>query len=157
MGGTGHDTGHDTHPERAAAADTAVGPAGAPTPETVHEVLHDSPAAMVEAHLTWLVARTRREPQLSPQRVLFEDQSRILIDALEERGEHEAVIRTLQCAWYPDEVPEQDSEVAAYATRLAAVTAGQPGYSPYVALARSGARVSAEVLSSRGLPDAATA
>jgi hypothetical protein len=141
------------------AADQGPNPGGDRVPGTtaapasVADVLRTTSPSIVEGHLTWLVHRTRREPQLSPQRVLYEDQSKILIDALEEQGAHDVVARTLGNLWIPDDVPDADDAVATYGAALGRVTSGQPGYSPYVALAQSAARYSAQILNHRRSTD----
>jgi len=117
---------------------------------SVGEVLEHSPVTVVEGHLTWLVSRTRREPQLSPQRVLFEDQSKILIDALEARGEHDVITRTIASMWMAEDVTDDEDRLAGYAADLEGATAGQPRHSPYAALAQSAARFCTEVVNERG-------
>ncbi|HTZ10506.1 MAG TPA: hypothetical protein VMB72_15640 [Acidimicrobiales bacterium] len=116
---------------------------------SVGDVLQETPITVVEGHLTWLVARTRREPQLSPQRVLFEDQSKILIDALEVRGEHDVITRTIAGVWMAEDVTDDEERLAEYAAGLDGATAGQPRHSPYAALAQSAARFCTEVVKDR--------
>jgi len=125
-----------------APSDSGGGPAPA---ASIGDVLRQAPPTVVEAHLTWLVARTRREPQLSPQRVLYEDQSKILIDALEERDEHDAVLRAVATPWILEDVEVDDGELGTYAGALEGVTAGQPRHSPFVALAQSATRCTSEI------------
>ena len=114
-------------------------------PMSVGEVLRVTSPTILEGHLVWLGSRSWREPQHSPQRILLEDQARILIDALDARGEYSTITRALQRLWIAEDVPDDDDAVTTYASDLDRVTAGQPGYSPYVALAQSATRVSTEV------------
>ncbi|HUY22928.1 MAG TPA: hypothetical protein VMV22_11400 [Acidimicrobiales bacterium] len=131
----------DGHPGPGAGAGAA--------PTSVKDVLQSTSLTILEAHLTWLCARTRLEGQLSPRRVLFEDQARVLIDALDERGALEVVTGSLQSLWIAEDVPDDDDDITTYASDLDMVTAGQPPYSPYVALAQSAAKVHAEIRNHR--------
>ncbi len=116
---------------------------------TVRQVLAATAPSILEAHLTWLVAETRGHHHRSPQRVLVEDQARILIRALDDGNEDAVVARALEQPWTADGVPDDDEAVITYASALRRATAGQPDDSPYVALARSAAQVTAEILGRR--------
>jgi len=121
-------------------------------PNSVSEVLGSASLTILEAHLAWLCMLTRREPQISPRRVLFEDQARVLIDILDERDGLDIVTGVLQNLWIAEDVPDPDDDISRYVSSLDAVTAGQPEYSPYVALAQSAAQVQAEIRNHRGAP-----
>lgn len=123
--------------------------AGAPT--SVADVLTSTSVTILEAHLAWLCTLTRREPQISPRRVLFEDQARVVMDVLNERGDIDVVTGVLQNLWMAEDVPDADDDIVRYVSALDAVTAGQPEYSPYVALAQSAAQVHAEIRNHRGV------
>ena len=103
-------------------------------------------------HLSWLVGQSHMVPQVSPRRSLIEDQAAILIDALDRRDRYRVVVRALGAPWV-DEPEEVDDDVVAYAGRLAMSAVGQPEYSPYVALARSAAKLAASVLRASGDAD----
>jgi hypothetical protein len=100
------------------------------------------------------VARTPSDDHLSPHRITTEDQARILIRALDEADEEDAVARALTRSWTVDAVvdddEDEDEDVVRYASDLGRVTEGQPDDSPYVALARSAAAIADEILDHRG-------
>jgi hypothetical protein len=116
---------------------------------SVGEVLRSSTPTILEGHLTWLAARTQRIDPLSPQRILLEDQIRILVRSLDERDEDDAITRALEQPWVADGVPDDGDGIITYATALRRASEGQPDDSPYVALARSAAMVAAEILGHR--------
>jgi hypothetical protein len=113
-------------------------------------VLRTTSTTILEGHLTWLVARTQGKDHLSSQRILLEDQARILIDVLEAGGDYDTITRALDTPWLAADVPDGDGDVSTYASLLDTATAGQPEYSPYVALARSATKFTAEILDHRG-------
>jgi hypothetical protein len=128
----------------------------------VSAVLGVTSPSILEGHLTWLVARAqpvdpvdhrdqqdRRDHPLSP-RVLAEDQARILIRALDERNEDDAIARGLEQSWTAADVPDSDDDIIAYASDLTTVTTGQPDSSPFLGLARSAAVLAEEILADRG-------
>ncbi|HXQ44557.1 MAG TPA: hypothetical protein VN816_07945 [Acidimicrobiales bacterium] len=117
----------------------------------VSSVLRSTAPSILEGHLTWLVNVTVPDELLSPQRVLTEDQARILIRALDEGGEDDAIARALEQSWTLETVHD-DHDVMAYASALGAVTGNQPDDSPYVALAHSAAAFAAGILDHRRSP-----
>jgi hypothetical protein len=132
-----------------------VGARGGADPWTaVSSVLRATSLSLLEGHLTWLVARTPSDDHLSPHRITTEDQARILIRALDEADEEDAVARALTRSWTVDAVvdddEDEDEDVVRYASDLGRVTEGQPDDSPYVALARSAAAIADEILDHRG-------
>lgn len=168
-GGRGDGTGQEWHPGPRSrtslvidellardVADDASAPAvtaqhGAePVAKTsIGDVLRRTTTTVLEMHLTWLVGRTQRNDHRSSQRILLQDQARILIAALDERGESEAIARALERPWIAVDVRDHDG-IGAYASDLMLATSGEPGYSPYVLLAHSAAKVAADVLDGRG-------
>ncbi len=126
--------------------------AGADPWTAVSPVLRATSPSLLEGHLTWLVARTPSEDHLSPHRIAIEDQTRILIRALDEGDGDDAVARALARSWAVDAVDDHDGDVVRYASDLGRVTEGQPDDSPYVALARSAAVIADEILDHRGTP-----
>src|SRR5580700_2275967 len=124
-------------PLSAALVTAATGGDDAETWLSVFPVLHDTAPSILEGHLTWLVSRVDGDDHLSPSPVEVEDQTRILIRALEQRGEDDVVIRALEQSWNPGLVPDDDGDIAGYVSGLRSATADQPDASPFVALARS--------------------
>jgi hypothetical protein len=119
--------------------------ADASSVDSVEDLLMEAPPSVLGRHLSWLVDQSHMVPQVSPRRTLIEDQAAILIGALDRRDHYRVVARALREPWV-DEPAEVDDDVVAYAGRLAMSTVGQPEYSPYVALARSAAKLAASVL-----------
>jgi len=117
---------------------------------TISHVLGTTAPSILEAHLTWLAARSQGHDHRSPQRVHTEDQARILIRALDERHEDDVISRALEQRWTADDVPDEDEEIERYASDLRRAISGQPDDSPFVALADSAERVTAEILDHRG-------
>jgi hypothetical protein len=133
-------------------ASWSAAPDGGTVPEqwsSVSPLLRDTAPSIVEGHLTWLVAGARGHDHLSSPRMLLEDQARILIRALDERDEDEAINRALDRSWAADAVADDDAGIVLYAWELSTRTAGQPPESPYAALAESAARMVAEILDHR--------
>jgi hypothetical protein len=128
-----------------AAADAAGSPRGWPS---VGHVLHATSPSILEVHLACLVSRTPAD-HLSPQRILAEDHARILLRALDERGEDEAIARALEEPWNMGDVPDDDNDLITYASALRRATGGQPDESPYLALAHSAAKLAVEILGHR--------
>lgn len=106
---------------------------------TVEALLLVTSGTLIGTHLWWLVDQCHR-CRLSPRRMLLEDQARLLIDALYQRGEYDLVARALEEPW-AGEFGDSRDEVTAYVEQLGRLTEGQPEYSPYAALASSAARV----------------
>ncbi|HVC69109.1 MAG TPA: hypothetical protein VNC61_02475 [Acidimicrobiales bacterium] len=117
---------------------------------SVSAVLHQTSATVLGAHLAWLVARGQRTGQLSAQRVILEDQARVLIYALDERGEKDIMARSIGAFWNPDDVADDDDAILGYASALGLATADEPDHSPYVALAKSAGVATTEILDQRG-------
>ncbi len=115
---------------------------------SVSPVLRATAPSVVEGHLTWLVNATVPDDHLSPWRIAVEDQARILIRALDERSEDDAVTRALERSWTVDAVGDDD-DVATYVSALRAATRQQPQDSPYAALARSAGAFAAGILDHR--------
>jgi hypothetical protein len=131
-------------------SDAATGSSGSPRGwPSVGHLLHSTSASILEVHLACLVSTTPPGDHLSSQRILAEDQARILIRALDERGEDEAIARALEEPSNLDDVPDDDNDFLTYATALRRATGGQPDESPYLALARSAAKLAAEILGNR--------
>jgi hypothetical protein len=128
----------------------SLGRGGTQPWSAVTAVLGATSPSILEAHLTWLVARADPMDRLSPVRVLAEDQARILIRTLEERHEDDAIARALETSWTDADVPDSDDDIIAYASDLTTVTTGQPDDSPYLGLARSAVVVAEEILDDRG-------
>lgn len=124
-------------------------PSGAAEPaadqRSVTDILSTTAPEVLGLHLEWLVTKARGQPQLSNQRVLFEDQSKILIDALAEREEHDLVLKALAHAWSREDHEEHRGPLVAYASELECVTAGEPVHSPYKSLAQSSRRLCGEL------------
>ena len=110
---------------------------------SVRDVLSLTEADVVGHHLEWLAAKARAHPQLSHQRVLYEDQARILIDALVERNEHDRVMESLRNTWAPEDHEGCRASLDEYVAELDRVTAREPIHSPYRNLAQSSARLGA--------------
>jgi len=110
---------------------------------SVRDVLSLTAVDVVGLHLEWLAAKARGQPQLSHQRVLYEDQAKILIDALVERNEHDVVLQALRNTWSPEDHDGCHDLLDEYVADLDRVTAGEPAHSPYRNLAQSSARLGA--------------
>jgi hypothetical protein len=115
---------------------------------SVGHVLHATSPSILEVHLACLVSRTPGDHR-SSHRILAEDQARILVRALDERGEDEAMARALEEPWNIDDVPGDDNDFITYASALRRATGGQPEESPYLALAHSAAKLAVEILGHR--------
>jgi len=126
------------------------GRGGPPPWSAISAVLGATSPSILEGHLTWLVARAQPGDHLSSLRVLAEDQARILIRALDERHEDDAIARAFEKSWAAADVPDDDDDIIAYVSDLTTVTAGQPDDSPYLGLARSAVVVAEEILDDRG-------
>ncbi|MGH9018447.1 MAG: hypothetical protein ACRDY1_11925 [Acidimicrobiales bacterium] len=113
---------------------------------TVTAVVRRTPVTVLEAHLTWLVDGVRGTDHRAPRRVTAEDQARILLHVLEERGEDEAVARGLEQRWQPSMLDDDHPTVRAYAAALDRAAGGRRRCSPFVDLARSAAALSAGVV-----------
>jgi hypothetical protein len=118
----------------------------------VSPVLRRTTPSLLEGHLTWLVARAEGQDPRAPQRIALEDQARILIRALDEIDEDDAVTVALEQRWTVDDVTDSDDGVLVYAEDLRSQSAGQPAHSPYVALAGSAADMAEVILEHRGSP-----
>ena len=116
---------------------------------SVFEVLAHTAPSILEGHLTWLVAGVEGDHG-SPLSIAVADQTRILIRALENGDEDDAIIRALEQPWNPGIVSDDDGAIARYASGLSAATTGQPDASPYVALATSADHLADELLDVRG-------
>jgi hypothetical protein len=116
---------------------------------SVRRVFRSTTPSLLEAHLTWLVDRAERIGHLSPRRILVEDQVRILIRALEDGGEDDAITRSLEEPWSADAVPDGDDDIITYASALRRATESRHGSPPYVAVAQSAERMAAEILEGR--------
>jgi len=116
----------------------------------VAPVLHRTTPTILGGHLTWLCGRTAPDDHLSSPPISVEDQIRILIRALDERHEDDVISRALEQRWTADDVPDEDEEIERYASDLRRAISGQPDDSPFVALADSAERVTAEILDHRG-------
>ena len=134
---------------RALAASEVTGSEANDPWTSVGRVLRITTPSLLEAHLAWLVARAAGTCHLSPRRFLVEDQARILISALEERDEDDAVSRALDDPWTPDDVPDDDDGITAYASALNDATASPTSPPLCVALARSAGNVATEILDHR--------
>jgi hypothetical protein len=119
---------------------------------SVFPVLRRTAPSILEGHLTWLVARVEGDDPRSSPAVVVEDQTRILIRALEHGGEDEdeIIIRALEQPWNAAIVSDDDEDIARYASDLRAATAGQPDTSPFVALALSADDMADELFDLRG-------
>ncbi|HXX88854.1 MAG TPA: hypothetical protein VEI83_01365 [Acidimicrobiales bacterium] len=113
--------------------------------DNVEDLLMEARPSVLGRHLAWLVDQSHAVPQVSPRRTLIEDQAGILIDALDRRDCYAVVARAIREPWV-DEPGEVDDDVASYAGRLGMCIVGQPEYSPYVALARSAAKLAASTM-----------
>jgi hypothetical protein len=122
----------------------------------VSVVLGATSPSILEGHLTWLVARAQPVNPGGPVnhrsslRALVEDQARILIRALDERHQDDAIARALETSWTAADVPDDNDDIIAYASDLTTVTTSQPDDSPYLGLARSAVVVAEEILDDRG-------
>ncbi|HXW34562.1 MAG TPA: hypothetical protein VEJ87_08275 [Acidimicrobiales bacterium] len=116
----------------------------------IADVLRSAPTTVVEGHLNWLVTQAHLRSDVSPSNTLLRTQARILITALDERGDFEAVQRALSEPWVPEDVPDEESKILDYVERLVEVSAGRPADSPQAALARSAERIAADIVSCRG-------
>jgi len=121
----------------------------APPYASVSPVLHGTAPSILEGHLTWLVARADADDHLSPHRIFWQDQTRILIRALEERAEDDVIIRALEQPWTSAVVSDDDADLDRYASELSRATAGQSHRSPYAALASSAGQMCGEILDHR--------
>jgi hypothetical protein len=131
---------------------TAPGAGGETAPEqwsSLSPVLRVTAPSILQGHLTWLATGAGAHDHLSSERILLEDQARILIRALDERDEDEAITGALEHRWAAADVVDDDAAIVLYAWELSTRAAGQPPGSPYAALADSAARVVAEVLDHR--------
>jgi hypothetical protein len=117
---------------------------------SVLRVLHHTAPSILEGHLTWLVAGDEDDHHRSCPSIAVEDQTRILIRALEGDALDEVVIRALEQPWDAGIVPDDDAAIARYASELRTVTADQPDASPFVALARSADHMADELFDLRG-------
>jgi hypothetical protein len=129
-----------------------AGTGGGTAPEqwsSISPVLRGTAPSILLGHLAWLATRARSHDHLSSERILLEDQARILIRALDERDEDEAVTWALDHRWAAADVVGDDAAIVLYAWELSTRTAGQLPGSPSAALADSAARVVAEVLDHR--------
>jgi hypothetical protein len=117
---------------------------------SVFAVLRHTAPSILEGHLTWLVARVEDDDHRSPGRVAVEDQTRILIRALEHGAHDEAVIRALEQPWEAAIVADDDGDVARYASGLRAATVDHLDASPFVALATSADHMADELCDLRG-------
>jgi hypothetical protein len=149
-------------------ADATSGPWASVAP-----ILRRTATAVLEGHLGWLVARAELHDPFSSERILLEDQVRILLRALEERGDDEAITRALERGTTARPSPENDQtasdvpgsgdpgcddpdidedDVLRYASDLSTATGRHLEASPYVALAGSAAQLADEILDHRGAP-----
>ncbi len=117
---------------------------------SVSAVLHAADPRLVADHLAWLVsAEQGRGNGSSSDHV--EDQIRILVRALDERHEHDLLVGALDQIppWTAVVVIPDDDAIIGYTSELSTATDGQPGDSPYVALAASAVRWAAHILDHR--------
>jgi hypothetical protein len=134
----------------------------------VAPILRRTATAVLEGHLSWLVARAELHDPFSSERILLEDQVRILLRALEERGDDEAITRALERGTTTEPSPAvghsafedpgfddpdvDDGDVLRYASDLSTATGRHLEASPYVALAGSAAQLADEILDHHGSP-----
>ncbi len=116
---------------------------------TVAAVLRRTAPSALAGHLSWLAARVTPDDHGSAHRVMTEDQIRIIVRALDEDGQHEAVTGALEQPWDPVTVVDGDDDLVAYASDLTVATSDQPGGSPAAALADSAAEFAAAVVAFR--------
>jgi hypothetical protein len=121
----------------------------APRYASVSPVLRCTAPSILEGHLTWLVARAEADVHLWPHRIFWQDQTRILIRALEERAEDDVIIRALEQPWTSAVIGDDDADLDRYASELSRATAGQSDRCPYAALASSAGQMRDEILDHR--------
>jgi hypothetical protein len=127
---------------------------------SVLRVLHHTAPSILEGHLTWLVAGDEDDHHRSCPSIAVEDQTRILIRALEGDALDEVVIRALEQPWDAGIVPDDDAAIARYASELRTErrphggrTLRPPGLGPGAAPRRlSGSTVSRRPLPGRVPP-----